>query len=81
MPLYDYDCADCEQAFEMRVPVAAADTTPCPHCGSAHTRRRLARVALHMQGSSSLHSAYQSSEINTCSTGSCCEVGGTCDVN
>lgn len=46
MPLYDYDCPACGEAFEKRVSIADADHARCPRCGAAHTKRRLSRVAI-----------------------------------
>ncbi len=46
MPLYDYDCPDCEQTFEKRVSMTDADNVRCPHCGSPHTRRKISRISV-----------------------------------
>jgi putative FmdB family regulatory protein len=75
MPLYEYNCPNCEHAFEKRVPMAEADQTACPHCGSLHTKRRLPRIALQLQPVSSVP---VSTSGATCSSGSCC--GGACGV-
>lgn len=73
MPLYEYVCPGCGESFEKRVPVAEADQTACPNCGSQHTNRRLSRIALQIQHVSSIPVLDSGS---TCSSGSCC--GGTC---
>ncbi len=39
MPLYEYCCADCAEAFEDLVPAGRADQVSCPTCGSADVRR------------------------------------------
>lgn len=43
MPLYDYQCQDCENPFEARH--GFNDPTPnCPQCGSANVARRITRA-------------------------------------
>ncbi|MCL4303340.1 MAG: zinc ribbon domain-containing protein [Anaerolineae bacterium] len=49
MPIYEYDCADCEE----RVPIffrsfAEIDSKPvtCPHCGGSHLERVISKVAV-----------------------------------
>jgi putative FmdB family regulatory protein len=79
MPLYDYSCPGCGQSFEKRVPIAEADQTSCPRCGSQQTKRQLPHIALQIQNVSSIP---LSASDGTCSTGSCC--GGMCglgDIN
>lgn len=51
MALYAYDCPGCGRTFEKRVPMAEADRTTCPHCGSAHPKRQLSRI--HVKGATS----------------------------
>lgn len=41
MPWYDFRCEACHKEFEARLPVAARDDAPCPHCGSRRVRRAL----------------------------------------
>lgn len=73
MPLYEYFCPECERDFEQRMPIAEADQAACPNCGSAQTKRRLARVALQLQ---SVSSSSFSDVGSVCDSSSCC--GGTC---
>ncbi len=75
MPLYEYVCPGCGESFEKRVPIAEADQTSCPHCGSQHTKRRLPRIAVQLQ---SAGNNPVSDFGSTCSGGSCC--GGTCGL-
>ena len=44
MPIYEFECEECEARFEELV---AADAAPiaCPECGSARTRRLLSSVS------------------------------------
>ncbi|MBL8160338.1 MAG: zinc ribbon domain-containing protein [Anaerolineae bacterium] len=54
MPLYEYQCPDCQESFEKLVrSSAAADSVSCPTCGSAHPRRKLSTFAVKGSGRSS----------------------------
>ena len=44
MPLYDFECDACGEAFEARA--EPGETAPCPHCGSARARRVWAAPAV-----------------------------------
>ncbi len=46
MPIYQYDCGDCERAVEIFFRSAAKAADPrCPECGSARLQRRISKVA------------------------------------
>ncbi len=46
MPIYQYDCGDCERAVEIFFrSVAKAADARCPECGSARLQRRISKVA------------------------------------
>lgn len=46
MPIYQYDCGDCERAVEIFFRSAAkAIDARCPECGSARLQRRISKVA------------------------------------
>jgi putative FmdB family regulatory protein len=46
MPIYQYDCGNCERAVEIFFRSAAKAVGPrCPECGSAKLQRRISRVA------------------------------------
>lgn len=46
MPIYQYDCGDCERAVEIFFRSAAKATDArCPECGSARLQRRISKVA------------------------------------
>ena len=49
MPLYEYDCPACGQVFEKLVRMSQADEVACPHCGNAHSKRHLSRIAIQGQ--------------------------------
>lgn len=44
MPLYDFRCEACGEAFEEMVPVGAL--APCPECGSEATKREFSPPAI-----------------------------------
>jgi putative FmdB family regulatory protein len=59
MPLYEYQCNNCKEAFEQIVRFSEADLTPaCPFCGDKDTRKKISKVASF--GSSSSGSATSS---------------------
>lgn len=39
MPNYDYDCASCNQTFEVFQSISAAPLEQCPNCGGKVQRR------------------------------------------
>jgi putative FmdB family regulatory protein len=46
MPLYEYQCADCDRPFELFVRSAAlAEGAVCQHCHSPRVRRRVSGFA------------------------------------
>ncbi len=45
MPLYEYRCEECGEAFEMMRRFSEADHSPaCPKCESSNTRKKLSKV-------------------------------------
>lgn len=56
MPLYEFICDECGQAFELLVGFSQADAAhTCPNCGGEQTHRKVSSFA--MGGSSSSGSA------------------------
>jgi putative FmdB family regulatory protein len=42
MPLYEYQCKNCQETFEKIVRFAEAELLPpCPVCGSRNTRKKI----------------------------------------
>ncbi|MBI3893751.1 MAG: zinc ribbon domain-containing protein [Candidatus Wallbacteria bacterium] len=53
MPIYEYNCAACENRFELLVPISEASVTPaCPSCKSPETRKLLSLFASPSPGKS-----------------------------
>jgi putative FmdB family regulatory protein len=68
MPLYEYQCAECETVFETIRPIVKADAPiACSNCGSRQTSRMLSVFAM-IGGSSSIES----------DSGGGCACGGHC---
>jgi putative FmdB family regulatory protein len=45
MPAYQYRCAECDESFQVRKPMAEIDSqTLCPECGSPQTERLISNV-------------------------------------
>jgi putative FmdB family regulatory protein len=46
MPLYEFQCIECDRSFEelVRTSTATADVK-CPECGSDHVRRKVSLFA------------------------------------
>ena len=51
MPLYDYDCANCGQRFEVLRGVHSDEPTACPLCGGGPIKKAFATPAIHFKGS------------------------------
>ena len=51
MPIYEYECASCEQVFEeLILRRSDEDDLACPRCATPHPRRVLSAPALHGAG-------------------------------
>jgi putative FmdB family regulatory protein len=44
MPLYEYVCTGCHEAFELLI--RTGDTPTCPHCQSTQLERQLSLVSV-----------------------------------
>ncbi len=55
MPLYEFQCTQCQSTFEELVRVAAqAPEIACPKCGSRQVRRKVSMFASKTSGGSSV---------------------------
>jgi putative FmdB family regulatory protein len=53
MPIYEYHCNECGEAFEMMLRFSEADRIPvCPRCESPNTQKKLSKVVSFGTGSS-----------------------------
>ena len=75
MPLYEYQCADCDTVFETLRPIVKADAPiECSNCGSKETSRMLSVFAM-VGGSNSMESGHQHGG-GGCACGGQCACGG-----
>ncbi len=71
MPIYEYECSDCRQTFEVRRCFSEADLPAiCVKCESKNTHKVLSTFYAKSAGSSS-SSSVGSSGCGNCHGGSC----------
>lgn len=47
MPLYEYQCPDCEQTFDKLARFSEADKIPvCPNCGGNNSQKKISAGAV-----------------------------------
>jgi len=56
MPIYEFQCPECEHRFSILVRRITDVTPPCPECGHAATVRLISQVQVH-QTEGSVHAA------------------------
>ena len=45
MPIYEYACPRCGEAYERLMRMGAVESPPCPSCGSEEARRLMSAPA------------------------------------
>ncbi len=66
MPLYDYQCKECGEVFELIVRFSEANQIQiCPKCESKNTQRKLSVVASFTVSSSGASNSASSSSCNS----------------
>ena len=45
MPIYEYACSRCGEAYERLMRMGAVESPPCPSCGSEEARRLMSAPA------------------------------------
>lgn len=74
MPIYEYECKDCEKVFEIIRPMSQSDATvTCAICGGTHTQRKLSIFFAESGGKAVSGTA--SSGCGNCGGGSCSNCG------
>lgn len=79
MPLYEYQCHDCNTVFKERKTFAqSSETAVCPTCTSVETRKLLGAVAFISNGRlpTSDHSIPLNLSGGGCACGGSCTCGG-----
>jgi len=65
MPIYSYQCSDCEEKFDMLIGVTSEKTElKCPKCSSKKIKKTLTTFSVHTK-----------TEEPACATGPCQPVG------
>ena len=41
MPIFEYECRQCQHEFELLVPNSDKDRVQCPECGAGEAKRKL----------------------------------------
>ncbi|MDD3853410.1 MAG: zinc ribbon domain-containing protein [Syntrophomonadaceae bacterium] len=39
MPIYEFECKDCSNKFDLMIPNADKDKVKCPQCGAANIKQ------------------------------------------
>ncbi|HAW59989.1 MAG TPA: zinc ribbon domain-containing protein [Actinobacteria bacterium] len=66
MPIYEFDCLNCENRFEVLMSVGGKDSNPkCPNCGKKSLRKCFSTFGFKSSGRSS------ASSCASCSATSC----------
>ncbi len=69
MPIYEFDCKECNQSFEELVFSASRiDEVTCPKCGGNQVKKKMSTFASKVAGGSSSFSL--GSSAASCGTGS-----------
>jgi len=78
MPIYEYICEDCNEAFERLVPAARANVS-CPRCSSRNVTKRFSTFAPR-GGSSQASLPCGEGGYPACAAGESCP-GGRCPLS
>ncbi len=69
MPIYEYQCHDCEKPFELFVrSVSNPPPAVCPKCGSEHVEKAVSAVAI-LNGAPTFGSSSSSSGASCAPSG------------
>jgi putative FmdB family regulatory protein len=79
MPLYEYQCQDCDARFEALRPMSQSnDAIACPRCAGDHARRLMsacACVSKDSGGASRMVSGSSGGGCGSCGGGHCASCG------
>jgi putative FmdB family regulatory protein len=68
MPIYEYECTDCEETFSKLVRMSSTDAIECPNCGSVNVAKQFSTFASRSSGGGKSRSG-GGSDGAACSTG------------
>jgi len=69
MPIFEFECSDCQHPFEELVFGSNTDDVLCPSCGSRQVRKKMSTFAS-KSGSDGASLSLGASSAASCSTGS-----------
>ena len=69
MPIFEFECSECEQQFEDLIFGTSIDGVVCPTCGSEQVRKKMSTFASRAGGDGASLSL-GASQAASCSTGS-----------
>jgi putative FmdB family regulatory protein len=52
MPVYEFECRDCNENFEKLIRIVGRQDVVCPKCASTNTRKKLSVFASGRRGAS-----------------------------
>ncbi len=62
MPIYEYECKDCEKVFSLLQPITASEKdTECHYCGSKNVKKKFSLFSCSTTGVSNQASSASSS--------------------
>ena len=77
MPIYEYQCEDCQTKFEKLVRRSSeAAELVCPSCGQNHLKLQLSTFSAHMGASPGARA-----DAPMCPNGGVCPTPGACGLN
>ncbi|MFT6274798.1 MAG: putative FmdB family regulatory protein [Halioglobus sp.] len=51
MPIYEYQCQDCDEVVEVLQKIADAPAVDCPSCGKPSLKKKISAAAFRLKGS------------------------------
>jgi len=66
MPIYEYQCLDCNTVFEKIISPVSPEPINCSHCGSAKVQKKISVTSYRLASSSS--SQIPAGALSGCST-------------
>lgn len=51
MPIYEYQCQDCDEVVEVLQKIADAPVVDCPSCGKPSLKKKISAAAFRLKGS------------------------------
>lgn len=73
MPIYEYQCRQCEKEFELLI--RGQEQPACPECGSDQLQRLMSAPAAHTASGDSLPTCNDSWPVPTCGRPECQQGG------